>query len=194
MGVILKRVSHDSSTPPSLYGAPGLEVPVSGTARWNDKVDVAIVGGGIPGLWTAYHLTTQGARVGVLEARQIANGASGRAFGQLVPYLKHSHRKIAADFGEERGERLSQAVATAPGEIAAFIEKYQIACAATRGGILFGARTPAGRVRLEETAAGLQADGVRMLYDEAAATIVGSDFYQAVLLDSRGFHLDPLAY
>jgi sarcosine oxidase len=194
MGVVLKRVSHDSSTPPSLYGAPGLEAPVSGAARWNDRVDVAVVGGGITGLWTAYHLATSGARVAILEARQIASGASGRAFGQLVPYLKHSHRKIAADFGAERGERLSDAVATAPGEIAAFIEKYQIACAATRGGILFGARTPAGRVRLEETAAASRADGVRMLYDEAAAAIVGSDLYQAVLLDPRGFHLDPLAY
>jgi glycine/D-amino acid oxidase-like deaminating enzyme len=194
MGVVLKRVSSDTSTPPSLYGAPGLEVPVGGTARWNDRADVAIVGGGITGLWTAYHLATRGARVAVLEARQIAHGASGRAFGQLVPYLKHGHRKIAIDFGEERGERLSHAVATAPGEISAFIEKYQIACAATRGGILFGARTQAGRVRLEETAAASQADGARMLYDEGAAAIVGSDFYKAVLLDPRGFHLDPLAY
>jgi sarcosine oxidase len=194
MGVVLKRVSSDRSTPPAVYGAPGLEGPVSGAARWNERVDVAIVGGGITGLWTAYHLAARGTRVAVLEAGQIANGASGRAFGQLVPYLKHSHRKIVADFGEERGERLSRAVATAPGEIAAFIEKYQIACAATRGGILFGARTQAGRVRLEQTATALQADGARMLYDEAATTIVGSDFYQAVLLDPRGFHLDPLAY
>src|ERR1700731_1718215 len=104
MSVVLKRVSSDTSTPPSLYGAPGLEVPVSGSARWNDRADVAIVGGGITGLWTAYHLATRGARVAVLEARQIAHGASGRAFGQLVPYLKHGHRKIAIDFGEERGE------------------------------------------------------------------------------------------
>src|SRR6267154_4559706 len=53
MGVILKRVSSDNSAPPSLYGATGLEVPISQTAQWKDDVDVAIVGGGITGLWAA---------------------------------------------------------------------------------------------------------------------------------------------
>jgi sarcosine oxidase len=196
MGVVLKRVSHDTSAPPALYGAAGLEAPVSGASRWNDSVDVAIVGGGVTGLWTAYHLAAKGTRVAVLEQCQIGHGASGRAFGQLVPYLKHSHRKIVADFGAERGELLSHAVATAPAEISAFIEKYQIACAATRTGILFGARTQAGTVRLQETAATLQAQSapVTMLYGENAAVIVGSHFYKAVFLDPRGFHLDPLAY
>ena len=160
--------------------------------RWNERVDVAIVGGGITGLWTAWHLATQGSCVAVLEAHQIGHGASGRAFGQLVPYLKHSHQKIVADFGGERGAALSHAVATAPAEIAAFIERHQIACAATRGGILIGARTAAGRRRLEETTT--QQPDARMLYGEDAAAIVGSDFYQAVLLDPRGFHVDPLAY
>ena len=89
-----------------------------------------------------------------------------------------------------RGATLSQAVATAPAEIAAFIERHQIACAATRSGILIGARTEAGRRRLEETA---QPDA-QMLHGADAARIVGSDFYQAVLLDPRGLHVDPLAY
>jgi sarcosine oxidase len=194
MGLVLNRVSHDTSTPPTLYGAAGLEAPVPAAARWNDTVDVAIVGGGITGLWTAWHLATQGARVALLEQRQIGHGASGRAFGQLVPYLKHSHQKIVADFGAARGEPLSQAVAAAPAEISAFLEKYQVACAATRSGLLFGARTDAGRRQLEATAAAQQAQGAVMLYGEDAANIVGSDLYPAVLLDPRGFHLDPLAY
>ena len=196
MGVVLKRVSGDTSAPPALYGAAGLEQPMPGAARWNEAVDVAIVGGGVTGLWAAYHVAAKGARVAVLEQRQIGNGASGRAFGQLVPYLKHSHQKIITDFGAERGKSLSHAVAAAPAEISAFIETYQIACAATRTGILFGARTHAGAVRLEETAATLWEQGapVEMLYRQAAAEIVGSDFYKAVFLDPRGFHLDPLAY
>jgi glycine/D-amino acid oxidase-like deaminating enzyme len=195
MGVVLNRVSSDTSTPPSLYGAAGLEPPVPGAARWDDSVDVAIVGGGITGLWTAWHLAMHGVRVAVLEQRQIGHGASGRAFGQLVPYLKHSHQKIVADFGAERGAALSQAVAAAPAEISAFLEKYQIACAATRSGLLFGAHTAAGRRQLEATAAAPHMqDAPTMLYGDDAAHIVGSDLYPAVLLDPRGFHLDPLAY
>src|SRR5689334_12182868 len=106
MGLVLNRVAGDTSTPPALYGAAGVEPPVGGASGWQERVDVAIVGGGLTGLWTAYHLATQGTRVAVLEARQIGSGASGRAFGQLVPFLKHSHRKIVADYGAEQGERL----------------------------------------------------------------------------------------
>ena len=192
MGFVQNRVAGDNSTPPSLFGVDGAEAPVAASPRWHERVDVAIIGGGITGLWTAYHLAATGLRVAVLEAHEIGHGASGRAFGQLVPYLKHGHRKIVADFGPGRGRALSDAVAAAPAEIAAFIERHQIACAATRSGILIGARTAAGRRHLEETAAG-QPDS-RILYGADAARTVGSDFYEAVLLDPRGLHVDPLAY
>src|SRR5437763_5804506 len=141
MGVVLKRVKSDTSAPPSLFGLASLEAPIAGASRWNDSVDVAVIGGGATGLWAAYHLAAKGSRVAVLESHQIGHGASGRAFGQVVPYLKHSHHKIVADFGAERREILSDAVVTAPAEISAFIEKNQIACAATHTGILMGART-----------------------------------------------------
>lgn len=192
MGIVLDRVASDTSTPPAVYGAAGVEPAVAGAVRWHDRLDVAIVGGGITGLWTAFHLAAAGTRVGVLEARQIGNGASGRAFGQLVPFLKHGPRKVVADYGAQRGERLSDAVASAPADISAFLEKYQIACAATRSGLLFGALNEAGRRSLEETAAA--EPGTRMLYGKDAADIIGSDYYKAVYLDPRGFHLDPLAY
>ncbi|MDQ8728313.1 FAD-binding oxidoreductase [Bradyrhizobium sp. LHD-71] len=194
MGLIQRRVTNDTSAPPSLYGAAGVEPTVPAAKGWDNRVDVAIVGGGITGLWTAYNLATNGASVAVLESHEVGHGASGRAFGQLVPYLKHSHEKIIADLGEERGTRLSAAVAVAPAEVAAFIERYQIACAATRTGILIGARTKAGSAQLEATAAALRGAPAKMFYGSAAADLVGSDFYPAVLLDPRGFHLDPLAY
>jgi sarcosine oxidase len=195
MGVVLKYVRSDASVPPALFGAAGLEAPIE-TSRWHDRADVAIIGGGATGLWAACHLAAGGSRVAVLESRQIGHGASGRAFGQLVPYLKHDHHRIVADFGAERGGALSRAVAMAPAKISAFIERHQIACAATRTGILFGARTQAGRLRLEQTVSASQKQEVpaRMFYDADAADIVGSNLYKAVLLDPRGFHLDPLAY
>ena len=41
MGFVQNRVAGDRSSPPSLYGADGVEAPVSASARWHDRVDVA---------------------------------------------------------------------------------------------------------------------------------------------------------
>jgi glycine/D-amino acid oxidase-like deaminating enzyme/nitrite reductase/ring-hydroxylating ferredoxin subunit len=49
----------------------------------NISVDVAIVGGGITGITTAYLLSKAGKKVVVLEAREIANGATGYSTGNL---------------------------------------------------------------------------------------------------------------
>ncbi len=48
--------------------------------------DVAIVGGGYTGLWTAYYLARQdpSLRIAVLEARHVGYGASGRNGGWLI--------------------------------------------------------------------------------------------------------------
>ncbi|MFM7391454.1 MAG: FAD-dependent oxidoreductase, partial [Actinomycetota bacterium] len=46
-------------------------------------VDVAIVGGGLSGLWTAYYLSSllPAASIAVVEARRVGFGASGRNGG-----------------------------------------------------------------------------------------------------------------
>ena len=50
------------------------------------KVDVAVIGGGVTGLSTAYNLKQQdaAARVAVLEAEVIGFGASGRNAGWMM--------------------------------------------------------------------------------------------------------------
>ena len=50
-----------------------------------DAADVVIVGGGVIGLATAYHLSLAGARVTVLEQRQVGGQASGAAAGIVEP-------------------------------------------------------------------------------------------------------------
>ena len=51
------------------------------------KSDIAIVGGGLLGLSTAYHLNSYfpDRRIILVEARRIANGASGRNGGHVLP-------------------------------------------------------------------------------------------------------------
>lgn len=53
------------------------------------ELDVAIVGGGFTGVSTAYHLSERSPELGIglFEARQLANGASGRNGGQMLNWV-----------------------------------------------------------------------------------------------------------
>lgn len=72
------------------------------------EVDVAIVGAGFTGLWTAYYLkqADPSLRIAILEQRHVGYGASGRNGGWLTntitggreQYLKSHGRQAATDF------------------------------------------------------------------------------------------------
>lgn len=171
--------------------------PAPGSAdAWPDRVDVAVVGGGITGASAALHLAEGGASVALLEGREIGWGASGRAFGQVVPTLKHGNDRILAHFGPERGERLIDAIAAGPDLVFDLIARHGIDCGAVRTGLLFGAHTPAGARRLEGQAADWQRRGADVTMLDAAETEshIGSRTYDAACIDRRGGHLNPLGY
>jgi glycine/D-amino acid oxidase-like deaminating enzyme len=66
------------------------------------ETDIAIVGGGIAGVATAYHvLRDTGRSVILLEADQIARGATGHNAGQVVSAFERPLSEIAAEFGFE---------------------------------------------------------------------------------------------
>jgi glycine/D-amino acid oxidase-like deaminating enzyme len=90
---------NDTRAPPEAYTRGVASVPTRGPLREPHHVGVAVIGGGLTGLSAALHLAEAGAEVAVLEAKEIGWGASGRAFGQVVPYLKHDHEGIVARFG-----------------------------------------------------------------------------------------------
>ena len=123
-------------------------------------------------------------------------GRLGPAFGQVVPYLKHDHREIVRHYGPDRGARIIDAVAAGPARVAALIERLGIACDLRRTGLIFGAHTPAGARTLEARATYWRDRGapVEMLDAAASRAMIGSEAYDAALLDHRGIHLNPLAY
>jgi glycine/D-amino acid oxidase-like deaminating enzyme len=71
--------------------------------RGDREVDVAIVGGGFTGLWTAIHLleTDPSLRVAVLEADRVGWGASGRNGGFCEASLTHGLSNGLLHFAEE---------------------------------------------------------------------------------------------
>lgn len=125
------------------------------------QYDVAIVGGGYTGLWTAYYLKTlqPDLAVCVLEARVCGFGASGRNGGWLMGALEGEATLLAALDGERR--RLArEAVTGILPAVEAVLEREGLDCDYHRGGGLFAAaRYPEQLATQREDLAGRRALG-----------------------------------
>jgi glycine/D-amino acid oxidase-like deaminating enzyme len=186
----------DPSPLPGVYSksaGPGLEAPpLSGSA----STEVAIIGGGLTGLSAALHLAERKIGCVLVEARQIGDGGSGRAFGQVVPYAKHDSGHILAHFGQDAGARLIDALTAGPDYLFDLVRRYDICCDAQHNGLIFAANSPAGARSLEKRARYWQQRGapVDLLDANAAQREIGSSLYPLALLDHRGGLINPLAY
>ena len=85
-----------------LDGAKRVYPPLDGDAT----VDIAIVGGGIAGVSSAYFLATAGAKVALLEARGVAEAASGRNAGFLLAGVAENFVAASRRYGEEKALRI----------------------------------------------------------------------------------------
>ena len=82
-------------------------------------VDVAIVGGGYTGLWTAYYLAKAdpSLRIAVLEREVVGFGASGRNGGWCSAIFPATLRKVAATGSRDAARRMQTAMNNTVGEI-----------------------------------------------------------------------------
>jgi glycine/D-amino acid oxidase-like deaminating enzyme len=110
-------------------------------------VDVAIVGAGFTGLWTAYYLTEadHGLRIAVLESEIAGFGASGRNGGWMSALFPSSRDKLAGLAGSSRDAAARQTLAMRESidEAGRVIDKEGIDCDFHKGGTLVFARTAA---------------------------------------------------
>ena len=106
-------------------------------------VDVAIVGAGYTGLWTAYHLLQRdrSLRVAVLEREQIGFGASGRNGGWCSALLPMSLDSVAEQHGAAAAAAMQRAMYDTVEEVVAFAERRGLGDACHRGGTVSLART-----------------------------------------------------
>ena len=181
---------------PDFYASFAPPAPATYPLNGTHRADVAIVGAGFTGLSAALHLAERGIAPLVLEAKEIGWGASGRNFGQVVPYFKHDQDHLLQHFGPETGERLIAAAGSAPDLVFGLIERHDIACTPVRNGLIFAAHSPAARESLARRTAFWQSRGapVEMHDGEDAAAFIGSGFYAACSIDRRGGTINPLAY
>jgi glycine/D-amino acid oxidase-like deaminating enzyme len=131
----VRFVSYWHDTTPAFSGA--ISGPVEG------HFDVAVVGGGFTGLSAARHLARSGARVAVLEAKRVGDGASGRNGGHLNNGLAHSFLAARAEFGTERAVALYRAFDDAVDTVERVVGQESIDCHFRRCGKLKLASKPA---------------------------------------------------
>jgi glycine/D-amino acid oxidase-like deaminating enzyme len=117
-------------------------------------VDVAIVGAGFTGLWTAYYLAAAdpGLRIAVIERDIAGFGASGRNGGWASALFPTSRERLAGIPGSSRERANAQiaAMRTSIGEIERVLTVESLDCDFHRGGTVVFARTP---VQLERARA-----------------------------------------
>jgi len=112
------------------------------------EVDVAIVGGGFTGAWTAYYLklADPGCRVALLEADTVGFGASGRNGGWCWPSVAGLSHHFERD--PEKGDALRQAIAATIDEVGAVCASEGIEADYRKGGGLTIASNPAQAERV----------------------------------------------
>ncbi len=112
----------------------------------DDQVDVAIVGAGYTGLWTAYYLKSiePGLRVAIVEAEIAGFGASGRNGGWCTGTLAGMAGFLEGDASQRAaGIRLQRALFETVVEVERVCEREGIECHWARGGNVTFAMVPA---------------------------------------------------
>jgi glycine/D-amino acid oxidase-like deaminating enzyme len=140
------------------------------------EADVAIVGAGYTGLWTAYYLQRRrpSLRIAIVEQHLAGFGASGRNGGWCSSIFPASWRRIARDGAAEVVGRVQRVMNDAVDEVGRVTAREGIDCDFKKGGYLSVARNPAQWSRAQAEVKGARTWGlgedVLMLLDKGEAT------------------------
>ena len=142
-------------------------------------VDIAIVGGGFTGLWTARSLKEidRNLRIAIIEKEVCGFGASGRNGGWASALFAASDAKIARESGMSQAHAMRQAMNESIGAIERATREDGIECHFAQGGTIVMARNDAQVSRshdeiLEARSLGFDEDTVHWLDAKDAATVL----------------------
>jgi glycine/D-amino acid oxidase-like deaminating enzyme len=162
------------------------------------EVDVAVVGGGFTGLWTAYYLmrVDPSLRVAVLEKEIAGFGASGRNGGWCSDLFPASWPAITRAHGRDAALAMKRAMRSSIDAVEAAIAEDGLDCDFARGGSLGFARSV---VQLERARAAVAAsrewgdgdDDLRLLSAEEVSSVAGVSGTLAATYTPHCAALDP---
>ena len=115
-------------------------------------VDVAIVGAGYTGLWSAYYLQQRdpNLNIAIIDAEVAGYGASGRNGGWCSAYFPTEIDKLGRIHGRDSARAMQDAMHDTVTEIENVVKTEGIECEWQRGGTISFARTPLQWQRAQE--------------------------------------------
>lgn len=173
--------------PDDLAPRPALDAPT--------EADVVVVGAGLTGLWTAYHLTEADPSLDVVVVDQeIAGyGASGRNGGWCSALFPVSADALARRHGEPAARALRAAMRDTVVEVAATAAAEGIDCDVAVGGTVVLARTRPQLERARAHAASARAwgDEVELLDARAARAVLDATDVLGATFDPDCLRVQP---
>ena len=121
-----------------------LATPLGQPLTADASADVAIVGAGFTGLWTAYYLhrIDPDLRIAIIEAEHAGFGASGRNGGWASALFPASISTIAGQYGRDAAIAMQHAMHETVDEIVNTADAEGWDMQAAKGGTVVAARTP----------------------------------------------------
>jgi len=134
-----------------VWHAANVSPPRCSPAPSHSEVDVAIVGGGFSGLWTAYYLlkAQPQLRVALFESRNVGFGASGRNGGWCSGFFPLSVAELATVYGPDAAQLAYRESFATLAEMSRVISEERIECGWHVGGTLQSASTSLQAHRLQ---------------------------------------------
>ncbi|MDP2306749.1 MAG: FAD-binding oxidoreductase [Pseudomonadota bacterium] len=157
------------------------------------EVDVAIIGGGFTGVSTALHLTRRfpERRIALLEAKQLANGASGRNGGMVLNWINGVEHDDPA-----RARRIYDVTRSGIDLIEETISRHRLPVGFRRDGCLEVFTDAARAAAAARQAEWLQSAGVPIRFLDSAelASTLKIGGAAGALFDPHAGQLDGVAY
>ena len=159
------------------------------TLNQDIEVDVVVVGAGLCGASTAWHLSQSNLRVALVESRGIAHGATGRNAGFILQGTAERYNRAIAQMGRDKARTIHHLSVENHRKIREWIEHHNVECEYKRGGSLQLASSPEEEAELIESADLLLEDGfeAQLLYgEELGEPYLSAGFQTGIILPEDG--------
>ncbi len=160
-------------------------------------VDVAVVGGGIPGLSAARQLAKRSASVAVLEAETMGWGASSRNGGMALTGLKVDAAVVEARYGHDLAHQLFDESLASLKTIEQLVSQEHISCGFARTGYLLLANKPAHYTAMQKEAEWYMEHfkhTTQVISRDALGGEIDSQVYYGGLVDEISAGLNPAQF